>query len=138
MQLKSSLISFNHHFDSPVIPTKRKSKLLIIGSLDFFFILSKSSSFTCAHFANHFVIYLEVDSQPRQCSFSCFPFSDIIDLSIYISVQAQLFYHALLPYLLFFICYPSLCCASYTASGSSRCSWRRPCSMPSRGQHPFR
>lgn len=24
MQLKSSLISFNHHFDSPVIPTERK------------------------------------------------------------------------------------------------------------------
>ena len=24
MQLKSSLISFNHYFDSPVIPTKRK------------------------------------------------------------------------------------------------------------------
>lgn len=24
MQLKSSLISFNHHFDSPVIPTKWK------------------------------------------------------------------------------------------------------------------
>lgn len=23
MQLKSSLISFNHHFDSPVIPTER-------------------------------------------------------------------------------------------------------------------
>ena len=89
MQLKSSLISFNHHFDSPVIPTKGKSKLLIIGSLDFFFILSKSSSFTCAHFANHFVIYLEVDSQPRQCRFSCFLFSDIIDLSIYISVQAH-------------------------------------------------
>ena len=36
MQLKSSSISFNHHFDSPVIPTERKSKPLIISSLDFF------------------------------------------------------------------------------------------------------
>lgn len=37
MQLKSSLISFNHHFDSPVIPTKRKPKLLIFNSLGFFY-----------------------------------------------------------------------------------------------------
>ena len=38
MQLKSSLISFNHHFDSPVIPTKRKPKLLEVNSLGFFYI----------------------------------------------------------------------------------------------------
>ena len=36
MQLKSSSISFNHHFDSPVIPTERKPKLLIFNSLGFF------------------------------------------------------------------------------------------------------
>ena len=29
MQLKSSLISFNHHFDSPVIPTERKKHPII-------------------------------------------------------------------------------------------------------------
>ena len=40
MQLKSSLISFNHHFDSPVIPTERKPKLLIINILGFFYILN--------------------------------------------------------------------------------------------------
>ena len=35
MQLKSSLISFNHHFDSPVIPTERK-RLRIKRFLVFF------------------------------------------------------------------------------------------------------
>lgn len=40
MQLKSSSISFNHHFDSPVIPTERESKPLIISGLDFFYALN--------------------------------------------------------------------------------------------------
>ena len=35
MQLKSSLIFFNHHFDSPVIPTEQK-RLRIIRFLAFF------------------------------------------------------------------------------------------------------
>ena len=33
MQLKSSLISFNHHFDSPVIPTKGIAKKLKVNDL---------------------------------------------------------------------------------------------------------
>lgn len=37
MQLKSSLISFNHHFDSPVIPTEREANRLI----GFFFYVDK-------------------------------------------------------------------------------------------------
>ena len=37
MQLKSSLISFNHHFDSPVIPTKTKVKVLIFQHLNLFY-----------------------------------------------------------------------------------------------------
>lgn len=35
MQLKSSLISFNHHFDSPVIPTEARIKVLKISTLIF-------------------------------------------------------------------------------------------------------
>ena len=42
MQLKSSLISFNHHFDSPVIPTKIKNNRLISRRL--FFCLGKVDS----------------------------------------------------------------------------------------------
>ena len=37
MQLKSSLISFNHHFDSPVIPTKAKELEQKRFQLFFFF-----------------------------------------------------------------------------------------------------
>ena len=33
MQLNSSLISFNHHFDSPVIPTKGIAKKLKVNDL---------------------------------------------------------------------------------------------------------
>ena len=37
MQLKSSLISFNHYFDSPVIPTKRRIQAAGNSSLDSLF-----------------------------------------------------------------------------------------------------
>ena len=36
MQLKSSLISFNHHFDSPVIPTKESANELAYNDLALF------------------------------------------------------------------------------------------------------
>lgn len=35
MQLKSSLISFNHHFDSPVIPTEREKEVVDYQRLPF-------------------------------------------------------------------------------------------------------
>ena len=38
MQLKSSLISFNHHFDSPVIPTNKKKELRNQFLLSFLFV----------------------------------------------------------------------------------------------------
>lgn len=37
MQLKSSLISFNHYFDSPVIPTTKEAIMLIISMVAFLY-----------------------------------------------------------------------------------------------------
>lgn len=54
MQLKSSLISFNHHFDSPVIPTEKEKRNVFTQRLSALFMLYPNHLFK--HQGNYLAI----------------------------------------------------------------------------------
>ena len=63
MQLKSSLISFNHHFDSPVIPTELKK--LITTRFEASFVFHRHSTIIRHNF---FIRHFRVVPKRIRCS----------------------------------------------------------------------